>query len=240
VKRGFSLIELLMTLAIVALLASLIAPALSRAKDQARQAACLNNLRQLGIAAQLYWDDHEGRAFPYRGASTNNGDLYWFGWLERGAEGTRRFDRTPGALYPYLGAHGVEVCPSLNYQMANFKLKAEGAAYGYGYNIHLSPFGAERPVKMSAVAAPANLGVLADAAQVNTFQPPATPEHPMLEEFYYISTNEPTTHFRHRGRANLVFADSHVEASGAAPGTIDPVLPKERVGRLRWELLNPE
>jgi prepilin-type processing-associated H-X9-DG protein len=60
-----------------------------------------------------------------------------------------------------------------------------------------------------------------------------------LEEFYYVSTNEPTTHFRHKARADVVFADGHVEAARAEAGSIDERLPKERVGKFEDHLLNP-
>src|SRR5690606_4957242 len=98
-------------------------------------------------------------------------------------------------LHPYLGDKGVEICPSLDYAGTGFKLKATGASYGYGYNIHLSPPG-NAPLNIDRLRAPGTTVFLADAAQVNVFQPPASPDHPMLEEFYYVSANEPTTHFR--------------------------------------------
>jgi prepilin-type N-terminal cleavage/methylation domain-containing protein/prepilin-type processing-associated H-X9-DG protein len=59
--RAFTLIELLLVIAILGILASLMVPALGRAKAQAYHAACLNNLRQLGIATRLYSDDYQER-----------------------------------------------------------------------------------------------------------------------------------------------------------------------------------
>lgn len=59
--RGFTLIELLVVIAIIAVLASLLLPALSRAKRSARSAACLSNLHQIGLALDLYVQDHNDR-----------------------------------------------------------------------------------------------------------------------------------------------------------------------------------
>jgi len=224
-------------LAVVGVLAALLLPALARGKAAAQRLRCVANLHQLGLAAQMYRDDHGGRTFRYRGVFTNGGDLFWFGWLARGAEGTRAFDAAQGALYPYLGGRGVEVCPALDYREPGFKLKATGAAYGYGYNLHLAPPGGERVSAASRLEPPGGLGLFADAAQVNTFQPPASPENPLLEEFYYVCTNEPTAHFRHVGRANLVFCDGHVGAEAMVPGTLDDRLPQAHVGRLRSAVL---
>lgn len=59
--RAFSLIEVLVVIAILAILASLLIPALGRAKSQAYNAVCVSNLRQLGVATRLYADDNQER-----------------------------------------------------------------------------------------------------------------------------------------------------------------------------------
>jgi prepilin-type N-terminal cleavage/methylation domain-containing protein/prepilin-type processing-associated H-X9-DG protein len=67
VDQGFSLLELLVVVAITAILAALLLPALSRAKAQAHSTTCKNLLRQIGTALQMYVDEHQGKFPHYRG-----------------------------------------------------------------------------------------------------------------------------------------------------------------------------
>ncbi|MBM3884069.1 MAG: type II secretion system protein [Verrucomicrobia bacterium] len=108
---AFSLIELLVALAVVGILASLLLPALGRGKARAQQLACAVNLRQLGLAWQLYLGDHEHR-FPDRRdlkSSLPGGYKPWDTWP--------RSDPRSGwaavVLDRQMGEHAIWVCPSL-------------------------------------------------------------------------------------------------------------------------------
>ena len=63
-RRGFTLIEILVVISIISLLIGISVPALSRARENARRAKCLSNVRQLRVALQMYADSHDGRVPP--------------------------------------------------------------------------------------------------------------------------------------------------------------------------------
>jgi len=243
--RGFTLVELLVVVAIIGTLISLLAPALAAAIQIAYQTACASNLRQIGLATQQYLKDHDGWFFPLYTEDDGTGRYWYYGFEANGSpalgEGNRILDRTKGKLYPYLESSGVEVCQAFPYS-GPYKPKYKGDPWTYGINRYFSSHPAHslgnvngngnRPYDMVRPRDACRTVIFADSAQVVTFLAPATPTHPMTEEFPYIESGKKYVQFRHNGLANVLFADWHVEACEPAPGSFNPLLPNALIGCL--------
>lgn len=91
-RRGFTLIELLVVISVIAILAAILFPVFSAARDKARGAACLSNMRQIGMAANLYLDDWDGRLYFHHAGLE---EIPW-----------------AGRLLPYARNQQIYTCPS--------------------------------------------------------------------------------------------------------------------------------
>lgn len=114
-RRGFTLIELLVVIAIIAILAAILFPVFARAREKARQTSCLNNLKQLGLAALQYAQDYDEKfpslrvaapmnipqMAPYGSWGWQDGYGYWYSFTF--------------VLYPYVKNTQVFQCPSNNH-----------------------------------------------------------------------------------------------------------------------------
>lgn len=115
-KKAFTLIEMLVVMAIIAILASLLLPALSRARTRANDAKCMSNLRQCGVALNLYLQDYNDRLF-WTSTNVSFEGMEWFVWAGRtnnnriGAAQGNIFNDTDRPLNHYGLTDGTVTCP---------------------------------------------------------------------------------------------------------------------------------
>jgi prepilin-type N-terminal cleavage/methylation domain-containing protein/prepilin-type processing-associated H-X9-DG protein len=227
-RPGFTLVELLVVIGIIALLISILLPALNRATEAARGVKCLSNLRQLALATVMYNNENRGH---YPSCATNQPDD-WFVWQPL-------TDITQSALSKYLGKANPEMfrCPS------DSELQGHQNQYVYSYsanwmifeprdynNVNTKPppftafFGRytggdltrERPsLKNTDVRSPDHVIMLVDESSQTIDDNCWAPQHYFSDGLNLLSNrhdrrSESSTD-PNAGRGNAVFCDGHAE-----------------------------
>ncbi|MBN1764738.1 MAG: type II secretion system protein [Sedimentisphaerales bacterium] len=113
-KKAFTLIELLVVISIIALLVSILMPALGKAKRHAWFVMCGSNLRQVGLAEFMYAQENEDYftdAPEFMVKPVVNGYSWWCRWHDEAMNNQNRPDLT-GQLWPYLETQEIVMCPA--------------------------------------------------------------------------------------------------------------------------------
>lgn len=199
-NSGFTLIEILVVIGIIALLAAILFPVLSRARENARSRVCLSNLQQLGLAFQQYVQD-AGRRYPGAGEFQKWGNGgHWVSGVNSTTEGLAgnnppydlsatnpSADLEKGALYPYVRSGAVYHCPSVK--------DGDIKRVSYSMNCALAGMNDVR------LRTPTEIILLVDEAHNN-------------DGFFYTESGNSTDAITdiHNGAGNLLFTDGHAKA----------------------------
>ena len=108
-RRAFTLIELLVVIAIIAILAAILFPVFAQAREKARATSCLSNMKQVGLATQMYVQDYDERLFFF--ARTDNPSQSHTGAIMPNAASVDPV-RWWNGLMPYMKNSQILVCPS--------------------------------------------------------------------------------------------------------------------------------
>jgi prepilin-type N-terminal cleavage/methylation domain-containing protein/prepilin-type processing-associated H-X9-DG protein len=230
-QRGFTLIELLVVIAIIAILAAMLLPALAKAKEKANRIACLGNLRQWGLALNMYLDEN-AQTFPdFSIANTTPGarggydqdNILWTdlaGFHTGGYGNNAWFNALPpyvsqNALWQYaanptnfVNGRNVFTCPTARFLPAEVD-PLNRVAFSYGINFKgtngLVP--ANTPFKATAVLHPSAFVFFSDV-RANSGEAPFYGANPLNDlgaargSLNHVSS-------RHAAGANLTFLDGH-------------------------------
>lgn len=204
-KDAFTLIELLVVVAIIAILAAMLLPALSQAREKARQASCMNNLKTLGLACAMYRMDYEGWIL----CADDGQGCYWYAFLPRYfASDTQK------ARASVMGQGKVFQCPSDRTPRVESSVPygTTGTYYiSYGYMDYLGYKSVVARKKEARIIQPSKVPMIHDlnkgqyaAAMVSAWR--CTGGTGTMGR-YLLG-------FRHGDFANVLYFDGHVEPAG--------------------------
>jgi prepilin-type N-terminal cleavage/methylation domain-containing protein/prepilin-type processing-associated H-X9-DG protein len=219
-RPGFTLVELLVVIGIIALLIAILLPALSKAREASKTTLCQSNLRTLGLCYYVYSNDNKSKGFIFAytvspPAGSTSSQQFWFANLNNVTGSGYTWDATGGYLRPYFKTNVFLNCPSASDEYKTYTLYGSVPLTTYAYNAWVATPGYGGATSLSQLQKSSETCALMDGMAISAGGTPTGVYASLPPYSTYGSPpgpGSPNLHGLHSGRGNVLWYDGHVSS----------------------------
>ncbi len=197
--RGFTLIELLVVIAIIALLAAILFPVFARARENARRASCMSNLKQVGLGVMQYVQDYDEK-YPFTTDNPENSRIVY----DFATAAPPNFSPL-ATIFPYTKSWQILRCPSSSPNPDAMPVGNNATNYLISGVIFRTDYG----LSMAAVSQPVSRVMISELQMISSYAAVRPFESSAGTYIYWLPSASYSN--QHMEGGNLLFSDGHVK-----------------------------